>query len=105
MRIALAFDIFAGLTALLIVGLLAGFNIGLVQFGITGTRITGLGNTREYFDLNSALNRVQWKCGTAVAGVVVALFVPKLKGSIGEGPNHSNFSDRSSSEQKFRNFR
>jgi hypothetical protein len=74
MRIALAFDIFAGLTALLIVGLLAGFNIGLVQFGITGTTITGFGNTREYYDLNSALNRVQWKCGTAVAGVVVALF-------------------------------
>ena len=32
---------------------------------------------------------------------------PKLKGSIGEGPNHSNFSDRSSVRilSKFRNFR
>ena len=32
---------------------------------------------------------------------------PKLKGSIGEGPNHSNFSDRSSVTilSKFRNFR
>ena len=38
--------------------------------------------------------------------------IPKLKGSIGEGPNHSNFSDRSSVRilgieilSKFRNFR
>ena len=32
---------------------------------------------------------------------------PKLKGSIGEGPNHSNFSDQSSVKllAKFRNFR
>ena len=32
---------------------------------------------------------------------------PKLKGSIGEGPNHSNFSDRSSVKilSKFKNFR
>ena len=32
---------------------------------------------------------------------------PELKGSIGEGPNHSNFSDRSTVKilAKFRNFR
>ena len=33
--------------------------------------------------------------------------LPELKGSIGEGPNHSNFSDRSSVRilSKFKNFR
>ena len=41
--------------------------------------------------------------------VPIEEFFPQLKGSIGEGPNHSNFSDRNSvrilSKKKFRNFR
>ena len=42
------------------------------------------------------------------AGHVVGLDPgPELKGSVGEGPNHSNFSDRSSVKilSKFKNFR
>ena len=47
---------------------------------------------------------------SAVSSVDASGFIPsaaKLKGSIGQGPNHSNFSDRSSVRilPKFRNFR
>ena len=48
----------------------------------------------------------------AVGNVLLVLLgvvgnVPELKGSIGEGPNHSNYSDRSSVRilSKFRNVR
>ena len=67
LRSALAINILAGFCAAVSLGLLAGFAIGLFQFGLL--------NSTGFYDAGPTARRVYWRCGDALFGLACGLLV------------------------------
>jgi hypothetical protein len=76
LKIVLALDIFAGFTAVVILGLFGYFAIGLFQIGLLNTR--EMYSTRKFFKgyyPGPTVNRVAWRCMIRLSGVVMGLLM------------------------------